>query len=274
MLLYSGIIQTSSNDYLTVLHITVRISVNPKVTTDVDFPADIPHDDFFSQISAIMNLDPMVAELGWKSCSALLSNTSCCKFTWMEIIHLNPAPVETSKGEKTDGNHIIDFAYANELHLVKEKLCCTKHGGLNHWCYIHPNTPGEHVALGLQEITLWARKIHDNEADRDCVIPPETHCLDSLNHKIRPSHAHHAKYNTLQAPTLPPIHYELTLAVKGIVYAKGASYFEKDYYVSLGMVEGRAGPFLHGVKKAIVHKKRAVKKAKLSDKENFQSDEI
>jgi len=111
MLLYSGIIQTSSNNYFTVLHITVRILANPKATTDVNFPADIPHDDFFSQIYATMSLDPMVAELEWKSnnklkktpvhhlkthndinntfkvLGALLSNTCCCKPTWMEIIH-------------------------------------------------------------------------------------------------------------------------------------------------------------------------------------------
>ncbi|KAF8222563.1 hypothetical protein L208DRAFT_1426324 [Tricholoma matsutake] len=255
------------------------------ITTNVNFPADIPCDGFFSWIYATMNLDPMVAELGWKSnnklkktpvhhlkthddvneafkvLGVLLSNTHHCKPTWMGIIHLNTAPVETSKSKKTDGNHITDFAYADELHLVKEKLCCAEHGGLNHWCYVHPNTPGEHVTLGLEEITLWARKIGLCYSSRNTLshldtlaVPiqhtpgPCTHVHVRSNASLQdisssssgkqhlltpPSDESDSKAESIPVtdilcdlhqkhPKLNYLQYEPTLATKGIVYANTA----------------------------------------------------
>lgn len=61
--------------------------------------------------------------------------------------------------KKTDGNRSTDSAYSAELRVVKEKLQCAHHSGPNRWCYVSPENPTEHVALGLEEITLWARKI-------------------------------------------------------------------------------------------------------------------
>lgn len=49
--------------------------------------------------------------------------------------------------------------YGAELRIVKEKLQCAQHAGPNRWCYVSPDKPSEHVALGYEEITLWARKI-------------------------------------------------------------------------------------------------------------------
>jgi hypothetical protein len=61
--------------------------------------------------------------------------------------------------KKNDGNRVTDFAYGAELRLVKEKLRCAQHSGPNRWCYMSPENPNEHVPLGCEEITLWARKI-------------------------------------------------------------------------------------------------------------------
>lgn len=48
-----------------------------------------------------------------------------------------------------------------ELKNVKAKLACAQHGGPTHWCYVRHDQghEGEHVALGLEEVGLWARKI-------------------------------------------------------------------------------------------------------------------
>ena len=69
-----------------------------------------------------------------------------------------PAPVPAAK-KKNDGNRVTDFAYSTELRIVKEKLQCAQHIGPNRWCYVSPENPNEHVALGYEEISLWARKI-------------------------------------------------------------------------------------------------------------------
>ena len=43
--------------------------------------------------------------------------------------------------------------------MVSRTLKCAQHPGDNRWCFINPDKPTEHIALGLEEITLWACKI-------------------------------------------------------------------------------------------------------------------
>ena len=42
---------------------------------------------------------------------------------------------------------------------MQEKLRCAMHDTPNRWCYISPDKPDYHHRLGVEEITLWARKI-------------------------------------------------------------------------------------------------------------------
>ena len=42
------------------------MSVNDKVTRDIEFPIDIEHRDFISRVCAVMNLNVATAQLGWK----------------------------------------------------------------------------------------------------------------------------------------------------------------------------------------------------------------
>lgn len=51
-----------------------------------------------------------------------------------------------------------ETAYEGELKTVKAKLACAAHPGPNRWCYVS-RAKGEHIPLGLEHITLWARKI-------------------------------------------------------------------------------------------------------------------
>ena len=52
-----------------------------------------------------------------------------------------------------------EISYVEELCVIKQRLKCIRHPGPNRWCYVRPNNPDEHIALGLEEIMLWARKI-------------------------------------------------------------------------------------------------------------------
>ena len=61
--------------------------------------------------------------------------------------------------KKNDSNRTTDFAYSAELRSVQEKLRCAQHNGPNRWCYVNKEMPHEHVPLGYEEISLWARKI-------------------------------------------------------------------------------------------------------------------
>jgi hypothetical protein len=86
-----------------------------------------------------------------------------------------------------------------------------QHENPNRWCYVSPENPTEHVPLGYEEICLWARKIvpvsqknyshghrdkHDNEADADCLVPPN--CL-SLNNYFHHKASHVRQVNSKSA---------------------------------------------------------------------------
>jgi len=47
--------------------VVVRIPVNDKVTSDIEFPSDIPRRDFCDRVMAAMDLDRTTALLGWKT---------------------------------------------------------------------------------------------------------------------------------------------------------------------------------------------------------------
>lgn len=48
-------------------YVTIRIPLENKVFCDIDFPTDIPCEDFFDYVFANMALDSATAELGWKA---------------------------------------------------------------------------------------------------------------------------------------------------------------------------------------------------------------
>lgn len=52
-----------------------------------------------------------------------------------------------------------ETAYGKELRTVKDRLACPEHRGPNRWCYVSPAHGKEHIALGVEEIGLWAKKI-------------------------------------------------------------------------------------------------------------------
>jgi len=76
----------------------------------------------------------------------------------MKLIDHNVTQVDIDE-KKSKNNQTGDLSYRTAARIVEEKLSCVQHSGSNHWCYINPETPVEHIALGREEVSLWARKI-------------------------------------------------------------------------------------------------------------------
>ncbi|KAJ7687118.1 hypothetical protein B0H17DRAFT_1302112 [Mycena rosella] len=193
------------------------------------FPADIPADDFFSRIHARMNIDPATAILGWKESQerrrdphrrletaedlggafkqliALQKSSRRKKPVIMEIANLEVQPDgKTTKQAEKQSETAISIP---ELEIVKAKLTCALHPGRNRWCYVMPpdsKHPGEHIALGIEHVGLWARKVHDGEASDDCINPPNILNFDQMAEKGRAREERIARGRGQAA--LPPIH--------------------------------------------------------------------
>ncbi|KAJ7687052.1 hypothetical protein B0H17DRAFT_1125737 [Mycena rosella] len=196
---------------------------------EVVIPADIPADDFFSRIHARMNVDPATAILGWKESQerrrdphrrletaedlggafkqliALQKSSRRKKPVIMEIANLEVQPDgKTTKQAEKQSETAISIP---ELEIVKAKLTCALHPGRNRWCYVMPpdsKHPGEHIALGIEHVGLWARKVHDGEASDDCINPPNVLNFDQMAEKGRAREERIARGRGQAA--LPPIH--------------------------------------------------------------------
>ena len=72
-----------------------------------------------------------------------------------EIIGLQNAPA----AQEVKSNQTRRLSYIAALHIVQERLSCTQHAEPNRWCYVNPKNPSVHLALGKEEVRLWARKI-------------------------------------------------------------------------------------------------------------------
>ncbi|KAJ7699528.1 hypothetical protein B0H17DRAFT_1158147 [Mycena rosella] len=202
---------------------------SPTVSTTLILPSDIPSVDFFSRVHALMNVDPVTAVLGWKESAerrrdpyhrletpddlndafkvlvSLEKSTRRKRPVTMELVNLEVQPDgKTTKQAEKDSEKAVT---APELRKVQEKLTCALHPGKNRWCYVMGPTskhPGQHVPLGIDVVTLWARKVHDGEADEDCIAPPNILNLDELAEHGK-AREDRGSRNRAQ-PSLPPIH--------------------------------------------------------------------
>ncbi|KAJ6453081.1 hypothetical protein C8R45DRAFT_847233 [Mycena sanguinolenta] len=206
-----------------------RVPQNKTVITNIILPYDISPIDFFSRVHAQMNVDPETAVLGWKESAerrrdpyhrlstpddlkdafkqllALQSSARRRKPVVMELVNLEVQPdgKTTKKPEKTSETALA----LPELEKVQAKLACTEHPGKNKWCYVMgPQSahPGKHVEVGIDVVSLWARKIHDGEADEDCLNPPNILQLDELAERGRSREERNTRGHA--QPALPPIH--------------------------------------------------------------------
>ncbi|KAJ6528943.1 hypothetical protein B0H19DRAFT_1194217 [Mycena capillaripes] len=213
-----------------VWYITTRLYFRRR---DVSFPqalVDIPAEDFFSRVHAHMNVDPETAVLGWKESvepkkspyhrlsspedlneaikglMALQNSSRRKRPVIMEVVNLEvQSDGKAVKQAEKDSESAVT---SPELAKVLAKLTCALHPGKNRWCYAtgpKSKHPGTHVAVGIDVATLWARKIHDKEADEDCVEAPNILNLDGLAEGGR-AREERSTRGRGQAPALPPIH--------------------------------------------------------------------
>ncbi|KAJ6607194.1 hypothetical protein B0H10DRAFT_1956454 [Mycena sp. CBHHK59/15] len=224
-----------SNQGAAVANITVEVidyatkDKNKQMKTQLVIPTNIPPDDFFSRVHARMNVDPATAILGWresqerrkdaphrlsnaedlldafKRLTALQNNSRRKKPVIMEIVNSEMQPNgKTTKQAEKQSETVVAI---RELEKVKAKLTCALHPGKNRWCYVMPpdsKHPGKHVALGIEHVGLWARKVHDGEASDDCINPPNVLNFDQMAEKGRARDERNARSHG-QA-SLPPIH--------------------------------------------------------------------
>jgi hypothetical protein len=59
-------------------------------------------------------------------------------------------------------------SFKTELRELKQRLQCEKHSG--RYCYVDPIHPGEHIALDIYKLTLWAKKIVSNRCYLTSVV--------------------------------------------------------------------------------------------------------
>ncbi|KAJ6616838.1 hypothetical protein B0H10DRAFT_2219178 [Mycena sp. CBHHK59/15] len=192
----------------------------PMVTTMLVLPSDIPATDFFSRIHAQMNVDPTTAVLAedldgaFKCLVKLQTSTQRKKDVIMEVVNLEVQPDgKTTKQAEKQSETALSIP---ELQQVQAKLKCAEHLGNNRWCYaMGPKSthPGKHVELGIDVVSLWARKVHDGDADPDCVEPPSILRLDELAKRGRTWEEHNTRGRG--QPTLPPIHVHVGADASG-----------------------------------------------------------
>ena len=67
-------------------------------------------------------------------------------------------PATESSASGADGTKPdTAVSFKTELRELKQRLQCEKHSGK--YCYVDPINPGEHIALDVYKLTLWAKKI-------------------------------------------------------------------------------------------------------------------
>lgn len=108
-----------------------------------------------------------------------------------------PAPEKATAAPK-----VTETAYRAELNQLKDELTCQKHGsrGNNRWCFVRRDEghTGEHIPIGLEEITLWARKMVCPQ-----FFAPES-CLTHLHPARRPlrrNQSHKPPFRATSGPT-------------------------------------------------------------------------
>ncbi|KAJ3875285.1 hypothetical protein F5051DRAFT_334075 [Lentinula edodes] len=206
------------------VYVTIRINA-----------ATIEPQDFLARVHANMELKSEEdIELGWRVSDAPLNkgfrrlktnadvhgafdeilnrNKDSRRVTPLSMVIKNITPnVEKEVFEKP--LKTTDTSYGDELTKLKEKLRCMQHSGHNRWCFVRRDEDhaGQHVNLGIEEITLWARKWRDGESDGP-LHPPSVLNLNNLVEKQATRQARSIKRN--QGPSGQLIHIHLDSSLR------------------------------------------------------------
>ncbi|KAG2749318.1 hypothetical protein P692DRAFT_20732641 [Suillus brevipes Sb2] len=192
-------------------NITVSVPMNTGVPrgqvsrVQLCLPVDIGFEDFFSRVCAKMDLNPSEAQLGYKFNTdrvrddpnqlssemqlreamergkRLLTRARTHEII-LEIFNLRKvqAAGRRSREEADLENQEppTSISFAAEFRELKNRLSCAKHTGKH--CYVNPIT-GDHKALDVYRLTLWAKKISLGETTYE--KPPEATMFDHVPKK-------------------------------------------------------------------------------------------
>ncbi|KAI5998598.1 hypothetical protein EDD15DRAFT_2161652, partial [Pisolithus albus] len=173
------------------------------------FALDVDFKDFFSRVCAKMDLDPKVAELGYKyhtdrardpphqlSDSEQLSEAfergrqlmkrARGRQVILEIHNLgsnlsSPSVSQPRQCASGDTQPSTVMSFASEFRKLKERLSCAQHAGK--YCYVTPT--GDHDALDIYKLTSWAKSIFLGNATYE--QPPEMSTFDHMPKRRRMS---------------------------------------------------------------------------------------
>ncbi|KAK7020912.1 hypothetical protein R3P38DRAFT_3272015 [Favolaschia claudopus] len=221
---------------------TTQATAVPPTVLEISID-NIAPEDFLARICARMEILDGDAQLGWKSSDDLkrdlpkrlsteddvkaafdyfrpiLLSKRRQKKIFMETINLAKPAEKTAAAPK-----VTETAYRDELNIVKAALACEKHRGHNRWCYVRrDNEKGERcVPLGLEEVTLWARKLHEDKAkpenerelDDKCTKYPDVFKLDDME-KVAAEREERSK-NRKKGNAAPEFHLHMPATMAGI----------------------------------------------------------
>ncbi|KAF9039169.1 hypothetical protein BJ165DRAFT_1407394 [Panaeolus papilionaceus] len=268
------------NDRVANHQILVRIPLDGAVS-DMVVPATITYREFIAQVCTTMGVLPTLTKLAWKTSddakavlphelrtqaqlktaiqtlAKIQSNPKRFKPIAMVIICLNPRTVP----------------YERELQLLKDKLQCGTHIRPDCWCYVKPGCANldEHVLLGIEELNLWAKKIHDGLGDPTGHTPPDCFrwAFEDIKRILKRRHDPEDLDNyidndkeellfesllrllDIRFPKLDFTQYKGRLLAEGVVYARSLLHFTPEFYLSLGMEHATLGTLFEETERAL-----------------------
>ncbi|KAK7059510.1 hypothetical protein R3P38DRAFT_3167923 [Favolaschia claudopus] len=213
---------------------TTQVTAVPPTVLEISIDNIVP-EDFLIRICARMEIPDGDAQLGWKSSDDLkrglpkrLSTEDDVKgaFDYFRPILLSKRRQKKIFMEiiSAAAPKVTETAYRDELNIVKAALACEKHRGHNRWCYVRrDNEKGERcVPLSLEDVTLWARKLHkdkakpenERELDDKCTKYPDVFKLDDME-KVAPEREERSK-NRKKGNAAPEFHLYMPASMAGI----------------------------------------------------------
>ncbi|KAF7977228.1 hypothetical protein HWV62_4323 [Athelia sp. TMB] len=291
----------------------------------INFQLDIPPEDFLSRVCAQIGISREGARLGWKSqgddkqrapwhrlethddvrqtfahFDKLKKDPRRRKAVVMEIADLEDAARMAERAAQLKNAlapKATESAYAEELKIVKGALRCEEHGGANRWCYVSPGHGKKHIALGLKEVGLWARKMRvgrqKNTPDMPAVhihlgsdspLAPVTSngAGTSASGTKRPREESSDDESDSDGDLLPITEvlrqldsrmpalkfrkYEAALSSNGIEYAHSVLDFDATYFKdNVGMSDGASREFLRSVRRIVKGKAKQHKRARQAE---------
>ncbi|KAF9045030.1 hypothetical protein BJ165DRAFT_1527960 [Panaeolus papilionaceus] len=243
---------------------------------DIYVPTNIMRGIFVGMLCAEMNVHPVTAEFGWKTTEDNEGLPPRALQTQAQLQDAINVVLGLQRRDQQSNALVIvhlnyhGLAYRSQMLLLDKRLRCANHP--HRWCYIRPgtDTPEDHQGLGVHELHMWGKRMHDGLADPTGTVPPDCFIWSNpyptqvVYGGIIGQVSTYDSNNKTEALLLETVldaldakypcskfsQYQDRLYERGIFYAVNALHFGHQYYMSLGMSEGAIGTFLEELKRA------------------------